>query len=69
MGSKCVEVDIYLDDFTDGELLDELEARGLKPEESQNTDLLNTMYEKYRANQPIDAELRQLFFSTIGRIA
>ena len=74
MAYKTVEVDIDIDleDFDDGELEDEVERRNLGVRFDSSGDmkqLINSMYYKYRLNQPIDTELREFFYETIGRIA
>jgi len=67
-----VDVDVDLDEFDDDELKAEMIRRGLDAHVSESTDLnglIETMYHKYRCKQPIDEELRKLFYITIGRIA
>jgi hypothetical protein len=66
-----VEVDVDMDDFSDEDLLEELESRNIQPagwDNPENTkDLVCKMYEKKRLNQNIDEELREFFWRTIGR--
>lgn len=68
---KEVEVEIDLDDFSDSDLIKELEYRNLTfrdihPEE--NRLLVERMYDKYRMKQDISEELREFFWRTIGKI-
>jgi hypothetical protein len=71
MAYITTEVEVDLDEFSNEELLDEIELRGISPgnwpDATETTDLLNKMYEKVRLHQPIDEELRDLFWRTIGR--
>jgi hypothetical protein len=66
-----VEVDVDMDDFSDEDLLEELESRNIQPagwDNPENTkELVYKMYEKVRLNQNIDEELREFFWRTIGR--
>lgn len=50
-------------------LTEELESRGYTVREDGDEDLIAKMYEKYRRGENIDAELREMFFLTLGRIA
>jgi len=66
-----VEVEVDMDDFSDEDLLEELESRNIQPvgwDNPENTkELVYKMYEKKRLNQNIDEELREFFWRTIGR--
>ena len=63
-----VEVDVTLEDFTDNELLDELERRDLATIDSHEAkEHINIMYEKFRQGKNIDKELRNFFWMSIGR--
>lgn len=65
---KEVEVDVELDDFTDNELLDELERRDLITADTFKVkEHINIMYEKFRQSKNIDEELRDFFWMSIGR--
>lgn len=69
---KEVEIDVDLDDFTDDELLEEVERRniGLTDFELYDSkEFVNKMYEKFRQGKNIDEELRKFFWQSIGRIA
>lgn len=66
-----VEVEVDMDDFSDEDLLEELESRNIQPDgwdNPENTkELVYKMYEKVRLNQNIDEELREFFWRAIGR--
>lgn len=65
-----VEVDVELDDFSDDDLLDEIDRRGLGAEvfETTSTELINQIYLKRRMAQDYQRELDQLIYQTIGKI-
>ena len=67
---KEVEVDVELSDFSDEELLEEIERREicLDTDINDSRERVNTMYEKFRQGKNIDSELREFFWSSIGRI-
>ncbi len=56
-------------DLDTNAMIDELEGRGFSVREDGDEDLIAKMYEKYRRGENIDAELREMFFLTLGRIA
>ena len=66
-----VEVDVDMDDFSDEDLLDELERRNIQPvgwdDPERTKELIYKMYEKACLNKNIDEELREFFWRTIGR--
>ena len=66
-----VEVDVDLDDFSDNDLLEEIERRNIQPNDwsdpNQTQELIYKMYEKVCLNKNIDEELREFFWRTIGR--
>ena len=66
-----VEVEVDMDDFSDEDLLEELESRNIQADGWDNPEateeLVYKMYEKVRLNQNIDEELREFFWRTIGR--
>lgn len=70
--SVNVDVDVELDDIDTQDLIDELERRGhqLGFKESDNTELLEKIYQALVANDKIQliALSRDLVFNTIGRI-
>ena len=59
------EVDVYLDEFTDQELLDELHSRGL---DSLNQ-LLSEIHELRRTGRDYQHLLDELIWQTLGRIS
>ena len=59
------EVDVYLDEFTDQELLDELHSRGL---DSLNQ-LLSKIHELRRTGRDYQHLLDELIWQTLGRIS
>jgi len=65
-----VEVDVELTDFSDDDLIEELESRGLGAEvfETSSTELISQIYLKRRLGQDYQHELDQLIYQTIGRI-
>lgn len=64
-----VEVDVELDDFTDDDLIDEMERRGLAAElaESTATELIDVIYQKRRLGQDYNRDLDQLIYQVTGR--
>mgnify|MGYP003705017499 CR=1 FL=1 len=66
-----VEVEVDLDDFSDQELVDELQARrlhGVGIDTSMHS-LILSIYEKRRLGINYDGELTDLIYNTIGRIS
>ena len=65
-----VEVDVELDDFSDDDLVEELERRGLGMEVSgeTGTELLKAIYQKRRLGQDYQRELDELIYLGIGKI-
>jgi len=64
-----VEVDIDLNDFSDEDILEEMEHRGLSMVDvTINTELLVTIYHKRRNGKDYQTELDQLIYNGIGRI-
>ena len=65
-----VEVDVDLDNFTDDDLIDEIERRGLGAElaESTATELIDQIYQKRRLGQDYNRDLDQLIYQVRGRI-
>jgi len=63
-------VDVELDDFSDDDLMEELERRGLGAEvpESTATELITNIYLKRRLDKDYQVELEQLIYQTIGKI-
>lgn len=63
-------VDVELDDFSDDDLIEELEKRGLGAEVpgSTATELITQIYQKRRLGKDYQPELEQLIYQTIGKI-
>lgn len=66
-----VEINIDITDFDDDDLLDEIERRhlGVQFEDGDMKELIQTMYQRFRLNKPVDEQLRIFFYQTLGRIA
>jgi len=65
-----VEVDVELTDFSDDDLIDELESRGLGLEvgSKSGTELLTAIYLKRRLGQDYQHELDELIYIGIGKV-
>ena len=65
-----VEVDVDISEFSDEDLLDEIEARGLGAEADKTTatELIQAIYQKRRLGQPYEFELDQLIYAVTGRV-
>jgi hypothetical protein len=65
-----VEVDVSLDDFSDEDLLDEMDARGLGAEVSDSTatEIIQEIYQKRRLGKDFQRELDQLIYQVVGRV-
>lgn len=65
-----VEVDVSLDDFSDEDLLDEMDARGLGAEvhDSTATEIIQEIYQKRRLGKDYQRELDQLIYQVVGRV-
>jgi hypothetical protein len=65
-----VEVDVDLDDFSDDDLLDEIDRRGLGAEASETTatEIITAIWLKRRMGCDYQAELEQLIYQTIGKV-
>jgi hypothetical protein len=59
-----VEVDVELTDFSDDDLIEEMESRGLQ----MPSGLVTAIYQKRRLGQDYQRELDELIYKTIGRI-
>lgn len=60
------EVDVDLDEFSDEELLDELESRNLSA--TVYKELITDIFHKRRVGQDYQKDLDELIYQTIGRI-
>lgn len=65
-----IEVDVDLNEFSDDDLLDELESRGLGADapDTTSSELIGKIYEKKRLGKSYDLELDQLIYQVTGRI-
>jgi hypothetical protein len=65
-----VEVDVSLSDFSDDDLIDEMDARGLGAEvaDSTATEIIQAIYQKRRLGQDYERELDQLIYQVTGKI-
>jgi hypothetical protein len=63
-------VDVELDDFSDDDLKEEMERRGLGAEvlASTATELIESIYLKRRLGKDYQTELEQLIYQTIGKV-
>jgi len=63
-------VDVELDDFSDEDLIDEMDRRGLGAEvpASTATELIERIYLKRRLDKDYQPELEQLIYQTIGKV-
>ena len=64
---KEIEVTVDVDDFTNAELLEELNSRGIVNFDSV-TDMIDGIYQKQRLGLNYDKELSDLIYKTLGRI-
>ena len=64
---KEIEVDVDVDDFTNAELLEELNSRGIVNFDSV-TNMIDEIYQKQRLGLNYDKELSDLIYKTLGRI-
>jgi hypothetical protein len=68
---KEIDIDVTLDDFTDDDLLDEIDCRGLGLEAvgyNSSIELLTSIYQKRRTGRDYQQELDELIYQVIGRI-
>ena len=65
-----VEVDVELTDFSDDDLIEEMESRGLALEynSESGTELITRLWQKRRLGQDYQRELDDLIYLGIGRI-
>jgi hypothetical protein len=66
---KEVEVDVDLGDFETGDLVEELEGRGVGTGGfGDGKDILMAIYEKRRLGKDYQAELEQLIYLGLGKV-
>ena len=65
-----VEVDVDLDDFSDDDLIEELDRRGLGAEagDTTATEIITAIWLKRRMGCDYQADLDQLIYQTIGKV-
>ena len=65
-----VEVDVSLDDFSDDDLLDEMDRRGLGAEVADSTasEIITSIWLKRRLGTDFQSELDQLIYQVTGKI-
>lgn len=63
-------VDVELDDFSDEDLIDEMDRRGLGAEvaDSTATEIIEQIHQKRRLNKDYQRELDQLIYQVTGKI-
>lgn len=66
MAYVTVEVDVDLSEFSDQDLIDELETRNGGALD-HNVDLIRQIYELHRINQDYSKQLNELFYTILGR--
>lgn len=63
-----VSVDVDLGEFDTDDLIEELESRGeIIGDKTDNSMLVNSIYEKRRLNQDYQRDLDELIFQVTGR--
>ncbi len=67
MAYVTVEVDVDLSEFSDQDLIDELETRNGKALDN-HVDLIRQIYELHRINQDYSKQLNELFYTILGRV-
>ena len=67
MAYVTVEVDVNLSEFSDQDLIDELETRNGKALDN-HVDLIRQIYELHRINQDYSKQLNELFYTILGRV-
>lgn len=69
---KEVDIDVELDDFSDDDLIEELESRGFaidgQSTPENNNELLTQIYHLRRQGQAFDNELDRLIYQVLGRV-
>jgi DNA topoisomerase IA len=63
-------VDVELDDFSDEDLIDEMDRRGLGAEvaDSTATEIIEQIYQKRRLGKDYQLDLDQLIYQVTGKI-
>ena len=63
-----VEVDVNMEDFSDEDILEEVEIRGLNIDGTNNDELINKIFQLRRLGKPFEQELDEYLYLKTGRI-
>ena len=63
-----VEVDVNMEDFTDEDILEEAEIRGLNIDGGNYNELIEKIFHLRRLGKPFDRELDEYLYMKTGRI-
>lgn len=63
-----VEVDVNMEDFTDEDILEEAEIRGLNIDGGNYNELIEKIFQLRRLGKPFDRELDEYLYMKTGRI-
>ena len=63
-----VEVDVNMEDFSDDDILEEAEIRGLNIDGGNYDELINKIFQLRRLGKPFDRELDEYLYLKTGRI-
>lgn len=66
-----VDVEVYLDEFSDEDLIEELEDRGISvvtDTAATDEELLNEIFQKRRTGRDYQYDLDQLIYNKLGKI-
>jgi hypothetical protein len=63
-----VEVDVDMSDFSDADILEEVEIRGLNIDGTNNDELINKIFQLRRLGKPFEQELAEYLYMKTGRI-
>ena len=63
-----VEVDVDMSDFSDEDILEEVEIRGLNIDGTNNNELINNIFQLRSLGKPFERELDEYLYLKTGRI-
>lgn len=63
-----VEVDVNMEDFSDDDILDEAEIRGLNIDGGNYNELIEKIFQLRRLGKPFERELDEYLYMKTGRI-
>ena len=63
-----VEVDVNMEDFSDEDILEEVEIRGLNIDGGNYDELINKIFQLRRLGKPFEQELDEYLYLKTGRI-